>query len=234
MSEFAFELRDVVHERQKRIVLHNITLKLRAGRPTCLIGSSGSGKTSFLRLLNRLESPVSGEILFKGRPIEQYPVRQLRTCVGFAFQAPAMFEGTVCHNLLTAARFANGKITQADHDRVNEVLILADLNESYADREADQLSGGEKQRVALARTLMTKPEVLLLDEPTSALDPKSGARLVEALKKLAHSGVTVIMATHRLEEGEVLGGDTIVFEAGRVVEHRDATSGNETGAVHVE
>ena len=81
---------------------------------------------------------------------------------------------------------------------------------------------------------MTKPEVLLLDEPTSALDPKSGARLVEALKKLAHSGVTVIMATHRLEEGEVLGGDTIVFEAGRVVEHRDATSGNETGAVHVE
>jgi ABC-type methionine transport system ATPase subunit len=220
MIEYAFELRGVVHERQKRTVLHNVTLSLRAGRPTCLIGSSGSGKTSFLRLLNRLESPVSGEILFKGQPIEQYPVRQLRTRVGFAFQAPAMFEGTVSDNLLAAAHFANGKITQADRDRISEVLALADLNDGYADRDADQLSGGEKQRVALARALMTRPEVLLLDEPTSALDPKSGARLVAALKKLAASGVTVIMATHRLEEGDVLGGETIVFDAGRVIEHR--------------
>ncbi|MAK55762.1 MAG: hypothetical protein CML17_07965 [Pusillimonas sp.] len=233
MNDYAFELRDVVHERQKRMVLHHITLKLRAGRPTCLIGSSGSGKTSFLRLLNRLESPVSGEILFKGQPIEQYPVRQLRTRVGFAFQAPAMFEGTVTDNLLMAARFANGKITQSDRDRVSEALALADLNDSYADRDADQLSGGERQRVALARTLMSKPEVLLLDEPTSALDPKSGARLVDALKKLAHAGVTVIMATHRLEEGEVLGGDTIVFEAGRVVEHREARPDATSEVTHV-
>ncbi|HCP76280.1 MAG: hypothetical protein CML16_01810 [Pusillimonas sp.] len=233
MNEYAFELRDVVHERQKRTVLHNVTLKLRAGQPTCLIGSSGSGKTSFLRLLNRLESPVSGDIVFHGRPIEHYPVRQLRTRVGFAFQAPAMFEGTVADNLLMAARFAHGKITQEDRDRVSEVLVLADLNESYAQRDADQLSGGEKQRVALARTLMTRPEVLLLDEPTSALDPKSGSRLVEALRKLVASGVTVVMATHRLEEGEVLGGDTIVFEAGHVVEHRQARNGSGAEACRV-
>lgn len=216
----AFELSDVVHVRQGRQVLTDISILLPQGRPTCLIGASGSGKTSFLRLLNRLETPQSGTMLYKGKSLADYPVRQLRAQVGFAFQSPSMFEGTVLQNLLTAARFSRGRVARQDHELALRCLEMAELDPDLASRAADQLSGGQQQRVALARTLMTQPDVLLLDEPTSALDPDSGRRLVETLGKLAASGMTVIMATHRLEETEWLQADTVVFDQGRISEHK--------------
>lgn len=216
----AFELSDVVHVRQDRQVLTDINIVIPQGRPTCLIGASGSGKTSFLRLLNRLETPQSGTIHYRGKSLTDYPVRQLRAQAGFAFQAPSMFEGTVLQNLLAAARFSRGRVDRQDHELALRCLEMAELDSDLAARAADQLSGGQQQRVALARTLMTQPDVLLLDEPTSALDPDSGRRLVETLGKLATSGMTIIMATHRLEETEWLQADTVVFDHGRISEHK--------------
>lgn len=224
MTDIVFELENIRLERQDNVVLHDLSVRIRKSCPTCIIGSSGSGKTSLLRLLNRLESPSAGRILYNGKPIEQYDVRQLRTQVGFAFQTPAMLDGTVRDNLLAAARFAHGKVSQEDGERVSRVLKLADLDDSYADRDADQLSGGQKQRVALARTLMTEPQVLLLDEPTSALDPDSAGRLIDALKRLGEQGVTVIMVTHRHEDARRLKGDVLILEEGRLVEPDQAQS----------
>ncbi|MBC2770548.1 ABC transporter ATP-binding protein [Pusillimonas minor] len=222
MTDNVFELSGVTHARQGREVLHDINLCLARGRPVCLVGPSGSGKTSFLRLLNRLETPVDGRILFNGKPIEDYPVRRLRTQVGFAFQTPAMFDGTVHDNLTAAVRFSKGKPVHEDQERMQRALELAELSGEYLERPADQLSGGEKQRVALARTLMTDPAVLLLDEPTSALDPDSGARLINTLKKLSDAGMTIIMSTHRLDETEALQANVVTFDAGRVVSHKTA------------
>jgi ABC-type polar amino acid transport system ATPase subunit len=219
MTTIAFELTDVTHMRQGRTVLSGLSVALPKARPTCLIGASGSGKTSFLRLLNRLESPRAGRVTYDGKLLADYPVRQLRARVGFAFQAPAMFDGSVRDNLLTAARFCRGKVDADDQELAATCLELAELGDDYADREADQLSGGEKQRVALARTLMTRPDVLLLDEPTSALDPESAKRLIHTLRKLADSGMTIIMATHRHEETEWLDADYIVFDEGKIAQH---------------
>lgn len=222
MSDYVFELSHVEHVRQGRTVLHDVSIRLARGRPVCLIGSSGSGKTSFLRLLNRLETPKAGQILFEGRAIESYPIRGLRTKIGFAFQSPALFDGSVRDNLLVAARFSRGKVVKEDDDRMLHALELAELSGEYLERGGNQLSGGEKQRVALARTLMTDPKVLLLDEPTSALDPKSAAALIDTLKKLSESGMTIIMATHRLEETAALQADVVQFESGRILSHKTA------------
>jgi ABC-type methionine transport system ATPase subunit len=223
MTQNLFVVNDLTHDRQGRSVLSNINISLPKGRPTCLIGASGSGKTSFLRLLNRLESPRSGTIHYKGKALESYPVRQLRAQVGFAFQAPVMFEGTVKENLLLAARFARGRVTDQDHELASRCLELSELKADIASRQADQLSGGQQQRVALARTLMTRPEVLLLDEPTSALDPDSGRRLIDTLGKLVEAGVTIVMATHRLEETEWLKADVVEFDEGAIVRHTQVT-----------
>lgn len=223
MTDYVFELTGVDHARQGRPVLRDINVCIAAGRPTCLIGSSGSGKTSFLRLLNRLESPQSGTILYQGKDLQSYPVRRLRATIGFAFQAPAIFQGTVGQNLLTAARFSRGRITAEDQTLAMQCLELAELDADFTERDADQLSGGEKQRVALARTLMTRPSVLLLDEPTSALDPDSAKRLVSTLKRLSDSGMTIIMATHRLDEAETLEAECLEFDQGRLIETRPAS-----------
>lgn len=219
----AFSLSGVSHRRQGRQVLFNVNLDIAVGRTTCLIGSSGSGKTSLLRLLNRLESPFEGQIRYDGQALESYPVRQLRRRVAFAFQNPVMFEGSVMDNLLRAATICEtGASVARTHDqdkqRALDMLELAELEADYADRDAARLSGGEKQRVSLARALMTQPKVLLLDEPTSALDPASAERVVTTLHRLADSGLTIIMATHRMDEVETLDARVVVMEHGRIVQ----------------
>lgn len=219
-----FELSNVSHRRQGRPVLSNISLTIARGKATCLIGESGSGKTSLLRLLNRLESPQSGHILYNGEPLESYPVRELRRRVAFAFQAPVMFEGTVLQNVLTSVRLAEVRNAPGPQhqERARTLLAMAELDPDYADRDAGRLSGGEKQRVALARALMSNPDVLLLDEPTSALDPASAERVVAMLARLINQGLTVVMATHRMDEVEELGARVIVMESGKVAERGGA------------
>jgi len=222
LSSPAFELAQVNHVRVGRTVLRDISLTIPKGRTTSLIGPSGSGKTSLLRLLNRLESPVSGSIRYAGRVLEEYPIRELRRRVAFAFQTPAMLPGTVLDNLLEACRCFSYKVTAEDNARAMHALQLAELPADYLSRPADRLSGGEKQRVALARALMTEPDVLLLDEPTSALDPDTSARLVATLSRLTQRGLTIVMATHRLEEARLMGGYVAVLQAGCVVDYRSS------------
>ena len=209
-------LRGVDQERAGRRTLSGIDLDLPLREVVALVGPSGAGKTSLIRLLNRLDDPVGGTITFDGAPIDGIPVRELRRRVGFVFQTPVMFTGTVRSNLDTAvALAANGR----QLPDVAEGLRLAGLDESFLNRDADRLSGGERQRVSLARALMTAPEVLLLDEPTSALDPEVAEQLMLTVRRLADdAGVTIIMVTHRLAEARSASTHLVLLEAGRVIE----------------
>jgi ABC-type methionine transport system ATPase subunit len=212
----AFSLRGVEQERGSRRTLCGIDLDLPRREVVALVGPSGAGKTSLIRLLNRLDDPTKGSISFEGAPIDVLPVRALRRRVAFVFQSPVMFAGTVRDNLETAHRLGDGTARSPAHD---EALRLAGLDESFLNRDAEQMSGGERQRVSLARALMTAPEVLLLDEPTSALDPEVAEQLMATVRRLAEeAAVTIIMVTHRLAEARAASSHTVLLEAGRVIE----------------
>jgi ABC-type methionine transport system ATPase subunit len=219
VSPFAFALENITQERAGRRVLAGVTMDLPKGGFSALIGPSGAGKTSLLRLLNRLDDPTSGMVRFLGRPIVDFPVRALRRRVGFVFQTPAMFPGTVAENLALVPTLGDKATSALASVHIAEVLRLVELSEDFGDRIATDLSGGEKQRVALARTLMTKPEVLLLDEPTAALDPEVAEHLMRTLRRLRDStGLTIVMVTHRLSEARLASTYAVMLEAGRVVE----------------
>ena len=219
VSEAAFVLKDVRQTRENQIVLDGINLEIERGAMTALIGPSGAGKTSLLRLLNRLDEPAGGEIFYRARIISEYQIQELRRQVGFVFQTPVMFPGTVRDNLRTALEIA-GKSASADGDRlISETLDIAELEPVLAERDGAKLSVGQKQRVNIARALMLAPEVLLMDEPTSALDPQTADRLMETVRRLAQEKkITVVMVTHRLSEARRASDRTIFMEAGRVIE----------------
>ena len=199
-------------------VLRGVDLSIPAGRVTALVGPSGSGKTSLLRLLNRLEEPTAGEVRYRGRRISDYPVRELRRRVGFVFQSPVLFPGTVRDNLLVAADLAG--IPEPDREaEIRSALDAAELDPELLNRSGDRLSGGEKQRVTVARALVSRPDALLLDEPTSALDPGTADRLIDTIRRMsAERGLTVVLVTHRLEEAGRVSQYTAVMDRGRIVE----------------
>jgi ABC-type methionine transport system ATPase subunit len=217
-----FLLRDVVQEKHGARLLDGVSLALPGREVTALIGPSGAGKTTLLRLLDRLDDPVSGTVLFHGRPVTEYPIRDLRCRIGFVFQTPVMFPGTVADNLRVAAELAGPeRVPDAGQDGwIGELLRAVELDPAtYAERDAGRLSGGEKQRVSIARALATRPEVLLLDEPTSALDPEVAERLMSTVARLNRErGHTTVMVTHRLAEARDFSTHTVMLEAGRVVE----------------
>lgn len=213
-----FSLRHVTQQRGKTTILRDLTLDLPRTEVTALIGPSGAGKTSLIRLLNRLDDPSSGEVLFAGKPITSYPVFTLRRRVAFVFQRPTMFDGTVADNLRIAVSLG-GERGAAETPDVARVLEAVGLDGAYATRAADRLSGGEQQRVSIARALMTRPEVLLLDEPTSALDPEVAERLLSTVVRLSRErGVAVVMVTHRLSEAQRASTYTVMLEGGSLVE----------------
>ncbi|MFL5560089.1 MAG: ATP-binding cassette domain-containing protein [Gemmatimonadaceae bacterium] len=226
-----FALRGVEQLRGTTRTLTGVDLDIPRGEVVALVGPSGAGKTSLLRLLNRLDDPSAGSVSFAGAPITSYPVRQLRRRVGFVFQAPVMLAGTVAANLAIARRLSapmdgassSGLTSGAKTDRRMPddatALRLAGLDAGFAQRVSSELSGGETQRVGIARALACGPEVLLLDEPTSALDPEIADRLMTTVRDLvATHGLSVVMVTHRLAEARQASTVTVVLEAGRVVE----------------
>jgi putative ABC transport system ATP-binding protein len=215
----AFSLRQVHQTRGEVHTLRGIDLDIPAGEVVALVGPSGAGKTSLVRLLNRLDDPAGGTVSYAGKPIDSLPVRALRRQVGFVFQTPVMFSGTVIDNLSIArdlAFDADGARSSIDAE---SALQLAGVDPVLAARDAQSLSGGERQRVSIARALMTRPDALLLDEPTSALDPDVADHIMSTVRQLADTmHLTVVMVTHRLAEARAVSTQTVFMEAGRVIE----------------
>jgi putative ABC transport system ATP-binding protein len=191
-----FELRDVTLSRAGEVVLRHVSAEIPAGA-ACISGPSGSGKSSLLRLLDRLRDPDSGEVSYRGQDVRSYDVLALRRSVSLVPQLPALIEGTVADNIRFAARLAGRSPDLA------AVLEHAGLDPSFADRDAARLSVGEQQRVMLARSLAQEPDVLLLDEPTSALDEAARTSIEQTLLRLRRDlGQSYVVVTHDPEQAK--------------------------------
>jgi putative ABC transport system ATP-binding protein len=176
---------------------------------TAIVGPSGSGKSTLLRCCNRLEVPTAGRVLFDDDDVATLDPLRLRRQVGMVFQRPTPFPGTVRQNL----QVAEPAISDAD---AVSVLGQIGLDPSFLDREATELSGGEAQRVCLARTLVTEPELVLMDEVTSSLDPAQRVGLEELARTLAASGVAVVWVTHDLAQMRRVADHVLVVIEGRI------------------
>lgn len=207
-----FRLQGVSTGGDGRAVLREVTLEVPDGGVTCIAGPSGAGKTSLLRLLNRLDVPCSGAVWFRDRPITEVDPLELRRKVAMVFQRPPTFPGTVLDNL---------RVADPGLDRPGALAALAqaDLRDgSLLDREADTLSGGEAQRMCLARALLTKPEVLLADEPTSSLDQRATRALEQLISDLSKT-VSVILVSHDLGQLERMADRVVILDGGRILAH---------------
>jgi putative ABC transport system ATP-binding protein len=199
-----FELDDVTLRRGGALVLDRFSAGIEEG-VTAIVGPSGSGKSSLLRLLNRLADPDSGRISYRGAPIADRDVLSLRREVMLVPQLPALAPGTVTDNIAYACRLA--RHPPADP---GPALTAAGLDPAYADRDVAKLSVGERQRAMLARALAVEPAVLLLDEPTSALDSEATATVERALAALGgRRDLSIVLVTHDADQAERLADAVI-------------------------
>jgi len=190
-------------------ILRSMDLVIPANGVTVLAGPSGAGKSTLLRLLNRLDDPVAGEIRWRGRALTEWAPTELRRQVAMVFQRPPLFSGTVLDNLRVAR-------ADVDVERAGHVLEHVGLDPELLGQDAESLSGGEAQRMCVARALLTEPAVLLADEPTAALDRAARATVEDLGRMLADSGVAVIWVSHDTDQLRRLADHVIVLADGAV------------------
>jgi putative ABC transport system ATP-binding protein len=198
-----------------KTILSDLSFGVMPGELLGVVGASGSGKSSLLRLLNRLDEPTAGTVFLDGEDYRQLPPRELRRRVGMVTQRPYLFPGDVASNL----RFGPAQRGESVSD--NEIASLLERVglPGFASQNVSVLSGGEQQRVSLARTLANQPEVLLLDEPTSALDESSKLGVEELVVSLVSGhGLTCVMVTHDRDQARRMCRRVILLEAGRLVQ----------------
>ena len=195
-------------------ILKEINLTAERGEILALIGPTGSGKTTMLRQINLLDEPTRGQIIFDGIPLAGASEKMrlsARRRMAMVFQKPVMFRGSVQGNVSFGLKIRG----RDDHERILSALDAVHLS-GYEEREAGTLSGGEMQRIALARALVLQPELLLLDEPTANLDPRSADSIDRIVRGLAGEMVAVIMATHNMQQCRKLADRVAVLVGGRL------------------
>ena len=205
-------------------VLKDISFSVQSGEVVTIIGSSGSGKSTLLRCVNLLEKPTSGEILYNGKNIldEDTNIYEYRTHLGMVFQQFNLFNNL---NVLENCTVGPIKVLKKSKDEAEEIGkgFLEKVGMSaYLNARPRQLSGGQKQRVAIARALSMQPDVLLFDEPTSALDPEMVNEVLETMKSLAHTGLTMIIVTHEMEFARDVSDRVIFMDKGVIAEEGTA------------
>jgi tungstate transport system ATP-binding protein len=209
LEDVSFAVRDVA-------ILDRITLALTAGTPTVVVGPNGSGKTTLLRLAMGLIRPTAGRATWGGRT-DASPQRR-----AIVFQRPVMLRRSAEANLRYALEAAQVPGTERSA-RIDELLALVGLA-PLRERPARKLSGGEQQRLALARALAKDPQVLFLDEPTASLDPAATKSVEDVICDIATRGIKVVMATHDLGEARRVAGDVVLMHRGRIVEASDTAT----------
>lgn len=212
------ELRGLSLETGGRRLIDRIDLKVQELGITVILGPNGAGKSLLLRLMHGLVAPTAGVILWGGRPIDD----QIRRRQAMVFQKPVLLRRTAAANI-TYALGLRGIARSERNSRALQALELAGL-ERHADTPARVLSGGEQQRLCLARALSLDPEVLFLDEPTASLDPTATKAVEDIIRTVSERNIKVVMATHDLGEARRLAGDIVMLHRGRIVETGAAAS----------
>lgn len=202
-----------------RAAVKDLTLHFKEGAFTVLIGTSGSGKSTTLKMINRLESHDSGTIRFAGEDIRQQPLLALRRRMGYAIQSIGLFpHWTVAQNIATVPQLLKWPKARTQA-RIDELMALLGLEPELHDRYPHQLSGGQQQRVGVARALAADPEVLLMDEPFGALDPVTRGALQQEMRRIHQLlGRTIVLVTHDIDEALRLADHLILMDNGEVVQ----------------
>jgi tungstate transport system ATP-binding protein len=216
LSDLPIVLRDVSLAVRGVSILDRISMTVARGAPTLLIGPNGAGKTTLLRVMMGLLRPSSGQVRWDGRD-EAAPTRR-----AIVFQRPVMLRRSAVGNIRYALAAA-GVSRVLRSERAAELLDQVGLKD-IAERPARRLSGGEQQRLALARALARDPQVLFLDEPTASLDPAATKAIEDVVRAVAARGIKVVMSTHDLGEARRLAGDIVLMHRGRIIETADAST----------
>lgn len=210
----ALETRALSRTASGKVLVDGISVRIPRGEVLAVVGPSGAGKSSFLRLLNRLDEPTGGTVLLNGENYREIASRDLRRRVGMVMQTAWLFPGTVAANISFGPRQCGKNLTS---EQIAALLDRVGLP-GYQDRDVSNLSGGEAQRVSVARTLANAPETLLLDEPTSALDEASARGIEELLLDIIQERrMTCVIVTHNRTQAARIASRAMVLEAGRLV-----------------
>jgi osmoprotectant transport system ATP-binding protein len=198
--------------------LRDVSLRVESGGLIALVGTSGSGKTTAMKMINRLLDPDRGQVRFEGVDIENFDRPTLRRGIGYVFQGIGLFPHmTIAENIAITPQLL-GWSKPDIHARVAELLDMVELPHSYAARLPQALSGGQRQRVGVARAIAARPRVMLMDEPFGALDPVTRDALGNAYRALHDRlGMTTVMVTHDVQEAVLLADRIVVMSAGRIV-----------------
>lgn len=201
-------------------VLKDINFSVNKGEVVCIIGSSGSGKSTMLRCINLLEKPSGGQIIYHGENIldDKHDIHKYRTHLGMVFQQFNLFNN---HNVLDNCVVGQIKVlkrskAEAEKNALKYLKVVG--MDKYVNAKPKQLSGGQKQRVAIARALSMDPEVMLFDEPTSALDPEMVGEVLKVMKELAESGLTMLIVTHEMEFAREVSDRIVFMDKGVIAE----------------
>ena len=200
--------------------LKNINLTINESEITVFIGPSGSGKTTLLKMINRLEDNTTGEVKINGKNVKEYDIHKMRWDIGYALQQVALFPHmNVEENIAIVPELKKWK-KEKINARIDELLHMVGLEpEKYRKRKPSELSGGEAQRVGIARALAADPKIILMHEPFSALDPITRASLQEDVKKLQKQiNKTIVFVTHDIEEAFLLGDKICIIQDGELIQ----------------
>ncbi|MCR8847065.1 amino acid ABC transporter ATP-binding protein [Rossellomorea sp. SC111] len=199
-------------------VLKGIDFSVEKGEVVALIGPSGSGKSTLLRCLNHLEEPTSGSIYFEGGIVKGKSINKVRQEVGMVFQHFHLFPHmTALENVIYAPMKVKG-LSKAEATKLGTDLLTKVGLKEKSDEYPTRLSGGQKQRVAIARALAMEPKVMLFDEPTSALDPEMVKEVLDVMKSLAHTGMTMIIVTHEMGFAREVADRILFMDDGKIIE----------------
>ena len=212
-SASSLETKHLSHAARGKVLVDDISIHVQPGEVLAVVGASGAGKSSFLRLINRLDEPTDGTVLLGGQDYRGIAPQQLRRRVGMVMQTAYLFPGSVAGNI------AFGPHQRGERLSANGLAALLERVglPGYQDREVGKLSGGEAQRVSVARMLANEPEVLLLDEPTSALDETSARGIEKLIMSIVHERrMTCVIVTHNARQAERIARRTMMMRAGRL------------------
>ena len=220
MSNVIISVKNLEKKFDKNAVLKGVTVDINKGDVVCVIGASGSGKSTFLRCLNMLELPTGGSIMFEGADLtdKKVDLNLHRQKMGMVFQQFNLFPHMTILDNLTCAPIMLKKISKEQAEaKAKELLARVGLADR-ADAYPNQLSGGQKQRVAIVRALCMEPDVMLFDEPTSALDPEMVGEVLDVMRELASEGMTMVVVTHEMGFAREVSNRVLFLDDGVIAE----------------